>query len=299
MSTKKIVLFMIAAFLVTGLAAGLLAPTMHQGEDMLTRAEANRMVDDAVRQAEIDIRAKLDAEDAKNTTPAEEPVQEVTEEPAEETAEEPVEEEPAVERKLYKYKVVNNALNYREGPGTEYRVIANVAVGHSDFAIEPTEEGFSLVVCKGYVAYMHSHYLEFEEVSKDEYPEEYLTLTAEDAGKKLTEIKREREEAANTVTTDTTENTDSSSSSSSSGSSSSGSSSSGSSSSGSTSGGSSSGSSSSGSSSSGNPSAQDDLTGLDDGSVSVPETPSTSSTGSTGGEEFNADEKPAESPLQN
>lgn len=183
MSIRKVILMMIAGFLAAGLAAGLLEPSVNRKDDMLTRAEANRMVDEAVRQAEIDIRARLDAEDA-TVTAAEEPApaEETTPE-AEQTAEETPEEAPQIDHPVYKYTVINNALNYREGPGTSYRVIGYVPVGYTGYAITPVEENFSLVVCEGYVAYMHAHYLKFEEVSPEEYPKEYLPLTAEDAGK--------------------------------------------------------------------------------------------------------------------
>ncbi len=194
MNMKKVFLIMMAAFLATGVVAGICAHFFRQeNSDMLTRSEANRMVEESLRQAEIDIRQELDASDEapvvsqSEEKPAEEEPAE--EEPAEEEpAEEEPAEEPTVTHPFYRYTVVKLPLNYRNGPSTKDAIIGSVPVGTTGYVIEYVENGFSLCVVKDRVAYMHSRYLEVEEVEPSEVPAEYLGITAADAGKKVSEI---------------------------------------------------------------------------------------------------------------
>ncbi len=220
MNMKKVFLIMMMAFLATGLAAGIFAHLFRQeNNDMLTRAEANRMVEESLRQAEIDIRKELDASDEapaavedKEEPKKEEPKEEAAEEepkeeePKEEEPkeEEPKEEEPAVGHPFYRFKVVNLPLHYRKGPSTKDAIIGSVAVGTTGYVIEYAENTFSLCVVKDTVAYMHSKYLEVEEVAASEVPAQYLTITAADAGKKVSELGMTEDTVSDTNTGEST-----------------------------------------------------------------------------------------------
>ncbi len=218
---KKVFLIMMAAFLATGLAAGIFAHFFKQQDsDMLTRAEANRMVEESLRQAEIDIRKELDSadktaaevvEETKTEEKTEEPEKEETEEEPKEDQKPETEEEPKAEeseeetatvtRPLYRFTVINLPLHYRKGPSVKDKVLGSVSVGTTGYVVDYVENDFSLCVVKGYVAYMHSKYLKVEEVDAADYPSEYLKITAEDAGKKVSEL------AAGTTDVDSSENT--------------------------------------------------------------------------------------------
>ena len=190
LTDKKILLILMAGFLIAGIVAAILQSFFkEQDAGLLTRDEANRMVEDALRQAQVDIRQELDEKDNTQTAKTEEKTEEseAEEEPEVEEPEEP--EELAVTWPLYKFTVNVGMQNYRMGPTRFDRAINYVSQGTSGYVVRRADEhSFSLVVVNDTVAYMHSHYLDFEEVGQDEYPMEYQNIKDEDAGKKVSEL---------------------------------------------------------------------------------------------------------------
>ena len=195
---------MMVAFLVGGILAAIFVQRFGtpKNNGMVTAAEADRMVEEAQRQAEVDIRRQMDEEDASAVPEAapEEPKEEIVEEPAEEPAEEP--EEP--DHTYYTYTVIMSPLHYRSGPTKDDRAYGYVPVGTTGYVIDYHEEAFSLCVVRDMVAYMHSHYLEVEEVAKEDVPAEYRNITADDVDKKIEELNGEASPAAETAADDGT-----------------------------------------------------------------------------------------------
>ncbi len=189
MNMKKVLLFLMVAFMVCGIFVGAYRQVGVSDSNMVSRAEADRMVQEAVKQTEIDVRRQMDKEDskAKEETTAKTEETNASEEqsaPAEETAPAETAEE---NKTYYSFTVINSDLNMRQEPNSKSKILGRLKKGTTGYLIEQGEE-FSLCAADNKICYLSNKYLEMKEVTAEEYPKELIGVTAEDVGKSIEEL---------------------------------------------------------------------------------------------------------------
>lgn len=217
MEIKKVLLILMAGFVVSGAIVAAAKGTGGAKTNMVSRAEADHMVDEAVKQAEIDIRRELDKKDAdaakedakeekksstkEKTTEEENTEEETTAEEPSVTKEEPKEEtttEEAVvdpDRKIYKYTVVARNLHKRSGPSVDTPVLGILKKGSTGYVIDPGES-FSLCKIGDEYAFLSNKYLKMEEVDPSEVPEEIRSTSPEKIAADLLAANPSQDEAS-------------------------------------------------------------------------------------------------------